>query len=162
MNRKWYAVYTHPRWEKKVHRLLTQRGMESYCPLNKVRRQWSDRVRLVEVPLFTSYVFVKADEKDFPAVRTTPGILNFVYWNGKPAVIKDAEIAAIRKFLDDYEEVAAVPLEVKPGDEVSVAAGPLMNRRGRVLEVNRKTVKIAIVSLGYELVAYVDKARLHS
>ena len=57
--KKWLAVYTRPRWEKKVDQLLKEQGTESYCPLNKVKRKWSDRVKTVEEPLFKSYVFVK-------------------------------------------------------------------------------------------------------
>ena len=103
MSKKWLAVYTRPRWEKKVNQLLKEKGVESYCPLNKVRRKWSDRVKIVEEPLFKSYVFVKVNEADRAAVRMTAGAINFVYWGGKPAIIKEKEIAAIRKFLDEYE-----------------------------------------------------------
>ncbi len=160
MSRKWYAVYTRPRWEKKTDRLLQERGISSYCPLHKARRRWSDRVKLVELPLFTSYVFVHITILEMQLVRSTPGVLNFVYWNGKPAVIKEKEISAIRRFLDTYEDVEAVSVDIRPGDEVSVAAGPLMDHKGKVLEVKKKTVKLRIESLGYELVAYVDKNKV--
>jgi transcription antitermination factor NusG len=99
LSRKWLAVYSRPRWEKKVNQLLTEKGFESYCPLNKVRRKWSDRVKVVEEPLFKSYVFVKVKEEDRTAVRMTSGVINFVYWDGKPAVIKEREINAIKRFL---------------------------------------------------------------
>jgi transcription antitermination factor NusG len=95
---KWFVIYTRPRWEKKVHSLLLAKGVESYCPLHKVRRKWSDRIKLVEEPLFKSYVFVKVDEAGRTLVRMTDGVVNFVYWNGKPASIKEKEIQTIRKF----------------------------------------------------------------
>jgi transcription antitermination factor NusG len=60
----WYALYTKPRWEKKVHALLTDKKIESYCPLNKVRKKWSDRMKTVEEPLFKSYVFVRVNEEE--------------------------------------------------------------------------------------------------
>jgi transcription antitermination factor NusG len=60
---KWYAIYTRPRWEKKVNGLLEAKGIESYCPLNRVRRKWSDRIKTIEEPLFKSYVFVKIAEE---------------------------------------------------------------------------------------------------
>jgi transcription antitermination factor NusG len=66
MTPKWYAVYTRPRWEKKVAALLLHKGIESYCPLNKVRRRWSDRTKTIEEPLFKSYVFVKTDARPAP------------------------------------------------------------------------------------------------
>ena len=64
MSQKWYAVYTKPRWEKKVNSLLLQKGIEVYCPLNKVRRKWSDRIKTIEEPLFKSYVFVKIKDEE--------------------------------------------------------------------------------------------------
>src|SRR6202008_5172892 len=124
MERKqWLAVYTRPRWEKKVNQLLKEKGVGSYCPLNKVRRKWSDRVKIVEEPLFKSYVFVKVNDEDRAAVRMTAGAINFVYWQGKPAVIKEKEIAAIKKFLDEYENVEAKPIEVKVNERVKITMG---------------------------------------
>ena len=158
--RKWLAVYTRPRWEKKVNQLLTEKGVESYCPLNKVRRKWSDRVKLVEEPLFKSYVFVKVNDEDRSVVRMTPGVINFVYWQGKPAVIKEREINAIKRFLDEYENVEVQPLEVKVNQRVKITTGPLMDQEGQVLEVKHKKAKVAIDSLGYVLVASVEKTKL--
>ncbi|GAB4093953.1 UpxY family transcription antiterminator [Flaviaesturariibacter terrae] len=162
MNPKWYAIYTRPRWEKKVHQLLLQKGIESYCPLNKVHRKWSDRVKLIEEPLFKSYVFVRASDDLRTEVRMTEGVVNFVYWNGKPAVIKDKEIQAIRKFLDDHQNVELVKVDWKPDVKVAVMSGPLMNAEGRIVQVNSKTVKVLIESLGYLLLANIDKTKLIS
>jgi transcription antitermination factor NusG len=67
--KNWYALYTKPRWEKKIHKLLQQKGIESYCPLNKVRRKWSDRIKVVEEPLFKSYIFVRVEESLKTEVR---------------------------------------------------------------------------------------------
>lgn len=160
MTEKWYAIYTRPRWEKKVNSLLVQKGIESYCPLNKVRRQWSDRVKTVEEPLFKSYVFVKVAEEARTAVRMTDGVVNFVYWNGKPAIIREKEIATIKRFLDEYENVEALRMDLAPGERVKVVGGPLMDQEGKVLEVKNKVVKVAIDSLGYFLIAHIDKNKL--
>jgi len=75
---KWLAIYTKPRWEKKVNQLLKDKGIECYCPLNKVHRKWSDRIKTVEEPLFKSYVFVKVEDADRTKVRLTNGGVNFV------------------------------------------------------------------------------------
>lgn len=160
MSIKWYAVYTRPRWEKKVHNLLTQKGIESYCPLNKVHRKWSDRVKLVEEPLFKSYVFVRMDEEGRTPVRMTDGVVNFVYWDGKPAVIRDKEIQAIRQFLNDHQNVELVKVELKPNENVVITGGPLMDQEGKVMEIKNKVVKVLIESLGYLLVATIDKTKL--
>jgi transcription antitermination factor NusG len=160
VNSKWLAVYTRPRWEKKVNALLIGKGIECYCPLNKVRRKWSDRIKTVEEPLFKSYVFVKINEEDRTSVRMTEGVVNFLYWNGKPAVVKEKEILAIRRFLDEYESVEAIRMDFEPEQRVKVIAGPMMDQEGRVVEVKNKTVKICIDSLGYMLVAHIDKNKL--
>ena len=163
LTRKWLAVYTRPRWEKKVNQLLAEKGLESYCPLNKVRRKWSDRVKTVEEPLFKSYVFVKATDEDRTAVRMTPGAINFVYWQGKPAVIKEKEILAIKRFLDEYENVEArSSAELKINQRVRITNGSLMDQEGQVMDLRHKTVKVAIDSLGYILVAHIDRSKLTS
>jgi len=162
LSRKWLAVYTRPRWEKKVNQLLLEKGVESYCPLNKVRRKWSDRVKLVEEPLFKSYVFVKVSDQDRSAVRMTSGAINFVYWDGKPAVIKEKEILAIKRFLDEYENVEARPVELKINQRVRITNGSLMDQEGKVLDVRQKTARIAIDSLGYILIAHIDRSKLTS
>jgi len=162
LSRKWFAVYTRPRWEKKVNQLLQEKGLESYCPLNKVRRKWSDRIKIVEEPLFKSYVFVKVSDDDRSNVRMTDGAINFVYWNGKPAVIREKEINAIRRFLDEYENVEARPMNLKIDQRVRITNGTLMDQEGKVLDLRRKTVKVAIDSLGYILIAYIDRTKLTS
>jgi transcription antitermination factor NusG len=160
MSFKWYAIYTRPRWEKKVNSLLLEKGIESYCPLNKVRRKWSDRIKTIEEPLFKSYVFVKINDESRSSVRMTNGVVNFVYWNGKPAVIKEKEIQTIKRFLDEYESVEVVKMELTRDSRVRVVAGPMMDQEGKVLEVKNKTAKVCIDSLGYMLIAYIDKSKL--
>lgn len=162
MTRKWLAVYSRPRWEKKVNQLLLGKGFESYCPLNKIRRKWSDRVKVVEEPLFKSYVFVKVSDDDRTTVRMTPGVINFVYWEGKPALIKEKEINAIRRFLNEYENIELRPMDIKVDQRVKITTGPLMDREGQVISMNRKTVKVAIESLGYLLVAHIDRTKVTS
>lgn len=162
LSRKWLAIYSRPRWEKKVTQLLTEKGLECYCPLNKVRRKWSDRVKIVEEPLFKSYVFVRVNDEDRTAVRMTPGVINFVYWNGKPALVKEKEINAIKQFLNEYENVEVKPIELILNQRVKITKGPLMDQEGKVMELHRKTVKVAIDSLGYMLIAYIDRSKLSS
>jgi transcription antitermination factor NusG len=162
VSRKWLAIYSRPRWEKKVNQLLLEKGIESYCPLNKVRRKWSDRMKIIEEPLFKSYVFVKVKDEDRTGVRMTPGVINFVYWEGKPAVIREKEINAIRRFLNEYENVEVLPMNLQVHQRVKITMGPLMDHEGEVLSLRRKAVKVAIDSLGYILVAYIDRSKLTS
>ena len=156
----WYAIYTKPRWEKKVHALLTGKKLESYCPLNKVTKKWSDRVKTVEEPLFKSYVFVHINEEEQSKVRMTAGVMNFVYWLGKPAVIPAREIETIRKFLNEYENVIAEPLQLKKDARVTIKQGLFMDHEAKVLKIEGNRVKLVIESIGYTLIASVDKKNL--
>ncbi|MBC8032716.1 MAG: UpxY family transcription antiterminator [Chitinophagaceae bacterium] len=155
--KKWLAVYTRPRWEKKVFQLLTDRGFEAYCPLNKVRKKWSDRVKVVEEPLFKSYVFVNTDEEGRSRVRMCNGVVNFVYWLGKPAIIQEKDISTIKRFLNDYENVTTEQLTVMPSQEIEVTGGALMDSKGKVLTVKGKRVEVLLDFMGIKLVAFVDK-----
>ena len=159
--KRWYALYTKPRWEKKVHKLLTQKNIEAYCPLNKVKRKWTDRVKPIEEPLFSSYVFVKVADEEKTEVRFVDGVLNFVYWNGKPAVVREEEIIELKKFLSEYEDVQVSNIEIKPADEVMLTTGVMMGAKGRVLRVmGPNTVEVRIESLGFLITAKFDKKSL--
>jgi transcription antitermination factor NusG len=160
IEKKWYAVYTRPRWEKKVAELLTKRRVDNFCPLNKVLRQWSDRKKVVLEPLFTSYVFVCASEAEHLTIRQTDGILNFVYWLGSPAVIRNDEIDAIKVFLQEHTDVQLEKIAVNVADHIRITDGLLVHREGEVLEVKNKTVKVFLPSLGYTMTAEVSKARI--
>lgn len=159
-SKKWFAVYTRPRWEKKVHKLLEEKGIESYCPLNKVHRKWSDRIKIVDEPLFKSYVFVKVNEEEKTPVRMTHGVVNFIYWLGKPANIKEKEIDTIKKFLNDHHDVEVRPIEIKAGKKVMVQSGILMGKEGTVKKVMHKRVEVVIESIGFVLSAYIDKSKI--
>ena len=154
---KWLAVYTKPRWEKKVHQLLTDKGFESYCPLHKVKKKWSDRIKVIEEPLFKSYVFVKVQEEDRTNVRMVNGVVNFVYWLGKPAVIQEKEILTIKRFLNEYEEVAAQPIKIIPRQRVQVTQGIFMDTKGEVIRIKGKKVEVRLECIGYKLVASLEK-----
>lgn len=157
---QWYVVYTRPRWEKKVADILTRKGLEVYCPLNKVLRQWHDRKKMVIMPLFTSYVFVKAEVTQLYDIKEENGVINLVYWLGKPAIVRSAEIDAIKNFLIEYQNVQLEKVEVNPNDMVRIVNGPLMNREGSVKEVLHHSVKVLLPSLGYALVAEVSKSSI--
>jgi len=155
--KNWYVVYTKPRWEKKVYQLLIEKGMEAYCPLNRVRKKWSDRYKWVEEPLFRSYVFVRIGEEEKTGIRLVNGIVNFVYWLGKPAIVREHEIETIRKFMNDYVEVWAEPLVLQKDDKVTILKGAFMDKEGIVVMATRNRVRVLIESIGYSLVAVIDR-----
>lgn len=157
--RKWYAIYTRPRWEKKVFRLLQEQGCETYCPINRIKRQWSDRMKWVDEPLFKSYLFVRVLESEKLAVRMTAGVVNFVYWNGKPGIVKDREIEQIRRFMNEHHEVA-IQQRIEAGSRVKIRSGLLIDREAEVLKVEKKRVELFVETLQLTLYAYTDKTTL--
>jgi transcription antitermination factor NusG len=156
----WYAVYTKPRWEKKVAELLRAKQVENYCPLNKVRRQWSDRKKVVLEPLFKSYVFVRVAPGEHLKVKEVNGILNFVNWLGKPAIIRDDEITLIKLFLNEHESVQLQKCEVKVNDTVRIRRGLFSLHEGNVVEVGSNLVKVVLPSLGFQMLAQVSKTNV--
>ncbi len=157
----WYAVYTKPRWEKKVAKLLDEKGVENYCPLNKVVKQWSDRKKVVMEPIFKSYVFVRVEDKDKFELKNVSGILNFVYWLGKPAIVRDEDIDTIRKFLNEFGEVTVSEIDqFKVNARVRVKQGIMMNYQGLLVEVMGNKAKVRIESMGVYLFAQFNKKNL--
>ncbi len=159
-NSWWHAVYTKPRWEKKVAAMLEAKGIEYYCPLNKVVKQWSDRRKTVLEPLFKSYVFIQVPDEKKWEVLNINGIINYVTWLGKPAKIKENEIATIRKFLKEFSsfEVVEGPLEIN--SRVKVKQGALMNYHGILLQISGNRASVKIESMGLQLTTLIDKNNL--
>lgn len=156
----WFAVYTRPRCEKKVNAVFELKGIESYCPLTRTKKKWSDRTKMVEEPLFKSYVFVHIAPDEVSSVRMTEGVVNFVYWLGQPALIRDEEILIIRKFLQEYSEVKAERIELKPQQRIIVNSGVMMDRKGSVIKVLKNTVVVELEDIGFKLTAIMDKQNL--
>jgi transcriptional antiterminator NusG len=127
--------------------------------LQKSERTWSDRKKIILEPLFKSYVLVRLAPKAHIPVLQTDGVLGFVTFQAKPAVIRDEEIEAVKQFLAAYAHVQVERIEVGINDDVTIINGPLMLQKGQVLEVSGKMAKVMLPSLGFALVA-IDKSNL--
>ena len=158
--KKWYVIYTKPRWEKKVALSLSAKGIENYCPLNRVTRQWSDRKKIVSEPLFKGYVFVSPTQPDKWDIKKTNGIINYVYWLGKPALVREAEINTIRKFLQEFEDVTVSGLRAGISETVVIKQGLMMNYKGIILEIFGNKARVKIDSIGMELTAVFEITNL--
>ncbi len=157
----WFAVYTKPRWEKKVAGILDNNGIENYCPLNKVIKQWSDRKKVILEPLFKSYVFVRVKDSEKWDLKNINGILNFVYWLGKPARIKEEDIFTIKKFLNEFSDVQIEEVSrLTVNSKVRIKQGLLMNYNGVLVEINGSRAKVRIETMGVQLSANFDKKNL--
>jgi transcription antitermination factor NusG len=159
-SKEWYAVYTKSRCEKKVVAHLNQKKIENYCPLTKIQKKWSDRKKIILEPIFKSYVFVHISILEDLEIRKTPGVINFVYWLNKPAIIKTHEIEILKRFLNDYSDINISKIPIKINDSVQIVSGPLMELDGKVISVGKNSVKVILPSLGYEMSAEISKANI--
>jgi len=159
--RNWFVIYTRPRWEKKVDSLLQMQDIKSYCPLKKQRHQWADRMKDVEVPLFSSYVFVYINPREELKVRLTLGVVNFVYYMGKPARIREAVIEDIRYYLEFFPDSEVVSLrDMEVGDRVKIKEGLMAQHQGEVIKLHGKNVLVVIDNLQCALITKVPVSAL--
>jgi transcription elongation factor/antiterminator RfaH len=126
----WYALYTRPRHEKQVRDDLSSRRIEAFLPTYKVRRRWSDRYKLVEEPLFKNYLFVNVDyDRRYYDALMPYGAVSFVMCDGKPALIPENEIDAVRRLVTSDLPYDPHPY-LKVGRRVRVRSGPLEGCEG--------------------------------
>lgn len=144
----WYVVYTKPKWEKKVAEKLNEIGIECYCPLFTQIKQWSDRKKKIEVPLFNSYVFVKLSDLDRNSVFQVAGVVRYLFWLGKPAIVRNEEILTIKQSLsnNNISNVSLVPYQ--KGDKVKLETGVFSSQNAIVQEVTNKHCIVILESLG--------------
>ena len=155
--KQWFVLYARSGYEKRVAELLEKKHLEVYFPLIKTHRHWTDRKKVTLQPLFNSYLFVFTSEEEHRRIKQTDGVINFVHWLNKPAVIRQDEIDTIKKFLIEYDIVRLEKTTINLNDRVRIINGPLMMWEGNVVEIRTTTVKIILPSLGYALVAEISK-----
>jgi len=152
LNPKWYAVYTRPRFEKQVFKGLLDQGIDAYLPLIKTMRQWSDRKKLVEIPLFSSYVFVNIDRGFYDQVLQTHGVVKYITFEGKAATIPPDQIDNLKIIVNSNEKVETTWETRRKGDKVIVTAGSLKGLRGELItDGDRKRVLVRIDSIDQNL-----------
>ena len=143
----WFAIYTRPKNEKKVAEQLFKLGIDVYCPMVTQMNQWSDRKKKVESPLIRSYVFVNLEEKDRNSVFEVHGIVRYLYWLGKPAIIQDHEIELLRDSLKGI--LSSVEVEgIQPGDSLTITKGPFQGKEGVVSQVEKNKIRLILKELG--------------
>lgn len=143
----WYVIYTKPRNEKKVTERLQQIGIVVYCPLVTQIKQWSDRKKKIQVPLFNSYLFVNLDEKDREKVFQVSGVVRYLFWLGKPAIVRDVEIDVLRDSLNHVMSSVEVT-NVQAGDIISISEGPFKGKEGLVKHIKKNSIQLVLKELG--------------
>ena len=146
----WYAIYTRPRSEKKVFELLSKNDFTAYLPLISTIRQWSDRKKKVQLPLISSYVFVRTEEKALKNIFPINGVVKILKHLGKPAIIKDYEIENLKILLEDLDNITFINnIELRKGDSIIVENGVFKGLIAECIELNGKhRIIVRIDALG--------------
>lgn len=145
----WYLLYTKPRAEKKVALELELKGYSVYLPLQRTLRQWSDRKKWIEEPLFKSYLFIHTElEKNFYDILNTPGVVKFVNFEKKPAQVNEQELELVKRILGEVDiNFSAIELgSLELGAEVEIIAGPLIGHRGKLSNIQGSSKVILVLS----------------
>jgi len=157
----WYAVYTHSRAEKKVDMRLTEAGIETFLPMQKTLRQWSDRKKLIDRPVISSYIFVKAVPREFLTIRKTDGVVKIINIEGKPAVIPEEQMVNLRILCGSDADITVNENIYIKGDMVEVVYGTLAGLKGELIRIGRKhKVVIRILEQGMNLTVDITAAAI--
>ena len=151
-NKKWFAIYVKSRSEKKVFKLLEDIGIESFLPLITRVKQWSDRKKKVEEPLFRSYLFVKIPLSDYYTILNINGVVKFITFERKPVPVPENQIIAIKEYLSDTELQSIDYEDFKEGEQVRIKSGQMKDLIGRFVKINGKhRVIIDIEAVGQSI-----------
>jgi len=154
----WFALYTKSRAEKKVYADLQQIGIEVYLPLRKELRHWSDRKKWIEIPIISSYIFVRIQMNDYRRVFESKGVVRYVSHKGKSVTIPDHEIEAMKLTVSSNLVFNVEASEIRKGQIVTIASGPLKGIMGEVVEVQgTKKFYMRISHIGHMLVVTLDE-----
>ena len=154
---RWYAAYTKSRSEKMVLKRLLDNGFEAYLPIQRKRRQWSDRLKWVEEPLIRSYIFIRVNESDYYNAINTPGLVCYVTFEGKAAPIPDRQIELLKMLLNEGADMEVSNERFSPGQKIIVVSGTLVGMQGEMVEYRgRKKVLVRLGSTGTNLLVTVN------
>ncbi|ATP56301.1 hypothetical protein CPT03_07360 [Pedobacter ginsengisoli] len=149
LENNWYIVYTFPNLEKKIYNELTKKNIKAYLPLQNVIRQWSDRKKEIKIPMFPNYVFINSTERERFNLLKIGGVLKFITFEGKPAVVSEDEISSIMKF---ETMVFEIETNLVSGDEVIIVDGPFTGLQGRLfLKRGKERLGVHLSSINQSL-----------
>ena len=138
----WFALYTRSNFERKVVSSLSNKDIEAYCPTFKTVKQYSDRKKKIEKVLLPNYVFVKVNSKNKESVLSVNGVLRYVYWLGKPAIIRSNEIDQMKNHLNHFYDHFSLNTNYK------IRSGPLKGLSGTVVDISKNNIRLKLYSLG--------------
>jgi transcription antitermination factor NusG len=163
MNKNWYAVYTKAHCEKKVASLLTKKKIENFCPFNRrILNIQNNRKKIVDEVLFPSFVFIYITPSEIPLVKQTSDVINFLYWLGKPAVIKSAEIENIDLVINTYYNLKLEKTVVNPTGVIRIHDEQGTALKQSIIPEKKTNIKVTLPSLGYTIVTQTEKTIVES
>ena len=145
--KKWFVLYTKPNQEIKVVEQLNEMGITCYCPTAKIIKQYSDRKKKILKPLMPSYVLVFIEEHDRNNVFLVFGVVRYLFWLGKPAIIRESEIDLMKQHLNGVYTSVSLRKFTK-GQVCKISEGVLAGRSGEVIEAQKNKIRIELESLG--------------
>jgi transcription antitermination factor NusG len=151
---KWFVLYTKPNYELKVAQGINTLGINAYCPTSIQIKYYSDRKKKVQKPLLPSYVLVQLSEQDRPKVFAIPGVVRYLFWLGKPAVVREQEIKLLRTNLNGIFDEANIS-KLSIGKQYTIPSGPFNGQSGIINNVLKNKLRLELPSLGL----YVTLAR---
>ena len=140
---QWFAIRTAPRWEARTSSELSRRGVETYLPVCKSKRQWSDRIQIIDEPLFSGYFFGRFANLERIRVLQAPGVKEIVSIGNTPAPLSDDEIENIRILLSSKPVLVPWPY-LAAGQQVRVERGPLAGVRGFVVRAPEGSLRVVV------------------
>jgi transcription antitermination factor NusG len=153
----WFALRVRPKHEKTVATNLSMLGFEEYVPLHRVRRRWSDRVKVLDTPLFPGYIFCRFSYSDRLRVLNSPGVESVVGFGKTDALVEDSEIAALRILVATGKPLAHLPF-LRIGQSVRIERGPLAGIRGVVLrDETAWRVVVSVEALDRSIAVEIDR-----
>ena len=159
---KWYPVYTYPRAEKKAYQALINKGIETYLPLRRQLKQWSDRKKWVDEPFIKSYLFVHIDQQQQTEVLMTKGITRFIYFGGKIASMPDKQMDDLKLLMTSAVELEITEENLLPGEKVILKAGPLKGMIGEIVSYrSQKQLALRLDNLGCSIIIHVSAALIN-
>jgi len=154
---KWYPVYTYPKAEKKAYQALVDKSIESYLPLRRQLKQWSDRKKWVDEPFIKSYLFVHVTQQEHTEVLMTKGITRFIYFGGKIASMPDKQIEDLKLLMTSAVELEITEENLLPGEKIILKAGPLKGMIGEIISYrSQKQLALRLESLGCSVIIHVS------
>lgn len=150
-DKSWYVLHTKSRFEKKLAEILSNAGYRTYCPLKKINKQWSDRTKVVEEPLFKCYLFIQIERQRRDEVFDFPGVIRYVFLEGRPAEVRQKEISVIQKWLGEYKHKDIDISDILPGSFVRITSGQFSGEEGVLVDRTNNRAIIQLKEIGIQL-----------